>query len=171
MDAFGKGKKFCPSRRDFIARVAPACMVAAALPVALAGCSKPAPVEVDITNVKPGQGVSAQWDGKPVFIRRRTEEEIETTRKDDAAAMPDPAKDSDRVKKPEWIVVIGICPHHGCTLFGTKSVEPRGHFGGWFCPCHAAEFDLSGRVRKGPAKTNLSIPPYAFVSETKIRIG
>lgn len=173
MSGFDQEKKICPTRRDFV-KMAPACLLASALPATmlLGGCSgEDKKVDVDLSGIKPGQGVSIVWDGKPVFVRHRTEQEIAETRKDDSAQMISPVKDADRVKKPEWVVVVGLCTHHGCTLFGTKSSEPRGDYNGWYCPCHAAQFDLAGRVRKGPAETNLLVPPYNFVSDTKIRIG
>ena len=85
--------------------------------------------------------------------------------------QPDYIKGPTRSIKPEWLVLIGICTHLGCVPLGNKSTDPRGEFGGWFCPCHGSQYDTSGRIRKGPALSNLAVPPYAFVSDTRIRIG
>ena len=122
--------------------------------------------EVDLSQIAAGQSVTLLWRGKPVFVRHRTAAEIEQAKKDDAAALPDPAKDADRVKKPEWLVMMGTCTHLGCVPLGQK-----GDFGGWFCPCHGSHYDTSGRIRKGPAPANLPIPAYAFLNDTRIRIG
>ncbi|MBT4721116.1 MAG: ubiquinol-cytochrome c reductase iron-sulfur subunit, partial [Rhodospirillaceae bacterium] len=108
---------------------------------------------------------------KPVFIRKRTAKEIEIAKADDAATMKDPEADGTRVKKPEWLVMIGICTHLGCIPLGQKGSDPKGEFGGWFCPCHGSHYDTSGRIRKGPAPKNLPIPPYTFLDDTNIRIG
>lgn len=122
--------------------------------------------EVDLSQIAAGQSVTILWRGKPVFVRHRTAAEIDQAKKDDAEALPDPAKDADRVKKPEWLVMMGVCTHLGCVPLGQK-----GDFGGWFCPCHGSHYDTSGRIRKGPAPANLPIPEYAFVNDTRIRIG
>ncbi|WP_341898770.1 ubiquinol-cytochrome c reductase iron-sulfur subunit [Ferrovibrio terrae] len=122
--------------------------------------------EVDLSQIAAGQSVTILWRGKPVFVRHRTAAEIEQAKKDDAAALPDPAKDADRVKKPEWLVMMGVCTHLGCVPLGQQ-----GEFGGWFCPCHGSHYDTSGRIRKGPAPANLPIPEYAFLNDTRIRIG
>jgi ubiquinol-cytochrome c reductase iron-sulfur subunit len=122
--------------------------------------------EVDLSQIAAGQSVTLLWRGKPVFVRHRTAAEIEQAQKDDAAALPDPAKDADRVKKPEWLVMMGVCTHLGCVPLGQK-----GEYGGWFCPCHGSHYDTSGRIRKGPAPTNLPIPTYAFLNDSRIRIG
>jgi len=104
--------------------------------------------------------------GKPIFIRRRTKEEIELAEKEDSLNLPHPEKDLDRVKNKEWLVVVGVCTHLGCV-----PIADSGDFGGWFCPCHGSHYDISGRIRKGPAPTNLEIPPYEFVNENIIKIG
>ncbi|WP_341915115.1 ubiquinol-cytochrome c reductase iron-sulfur subunit [Ferrovibrio terrae] len=122
--------------------------------------------EVDLSQIAAGQSVTILWRGKPVFVRHRTAAEIEQAQKDDAATLPDPAKDADRVKKPEWLVMMGVCTHLGCVPLGQK-----GEFGGWFCPCHGSHYDTSGRIRKGPAPANLPVPEYAFLNDTRIRIG
>jgi ubiquinol-cytochrome c reductase iron-sulfur subunit len=122
--------------------------------------------EVDLGQIVAGQSVTILWRGKPVFVRHRTESEIAQAKTDDTAALPDPQKDADRVKKPEWLVMMGVCTHLGCVPLGQK-----GDFGGWFCPCHGSHYDTSGRIRKGPAPTNLPVPEYAFLNDTRIRIG
>jgi ubiquinol-cytochrome c reductase iron-sulfur subunit len=123
-------------------------------------------IEVDISQVPQGQAITVLWRGKPVFVRHRTKSEIDKARVDDKAELKDKALDSDRVKKPEWLVMVGVCTHLGCVPLGQK-----GDFGGWFCPCHGSHYDTSGRIRKGPAPKNLDIPQYTFVSDSLIRIG
>lgn len=122
--------------------------------------------EVDLSQIAAGQSVTILWRGKPVFVRHRTAAEIEQAKADDTASLPDPQKDADRVKKPEWLVMMGVCTHLGCVPLGQK-----GDFGGWFCPCHGSHYDTSGRIRKGPAPKNLPVPEYAFLNDTRIRIG
>ncbi len=128
-------------------------------------------VEVDLSPVEVGQSITVVWQGKPVFIRRRTADEIKRARADDGADLKDPAADKDRVKKPEWLIMVGICTHLGCIPLGQKSNDRKGDFGGWFCPCHGSHYDTSGRIRKGPAPENLEVPPYVFVTDTSIMIG
>lgn len=130
-----------------------------------------ASTEVDISKVEVGMAITVVWRGAPVFIRRRTAEEITAARADKWDDLRDPEKDEDRVKKDEWLVVKGVCTHLGCIPLGTQSGQPKGDFGGWFCPCHGSHYDTSGRIRLGPAPKNLPVPPYEFVSDTLIRIG
>jgi ubiquinol-cytochrome c reductase iron-sulfur subunit len=130
-----------------------------------------ATTEVDISKVAVGTGITVMWQGKPVFIKHRTPEEIKEAVAADAASLPDPQKDAARVQKPEWLVVIGICTHLGCVPNGQKTGDSKGEFDGWLCPCHGSHYDTSGRIRKGPAPTNLPVPPYKFVSDTRILIG
>ena len=127
--------------------------------------------DVDISAIKPGQAVTVVWRGKPVFVRRRLPEEIAAAEKAAPADLRDPQKDEDRVKKPEWLILVGVCTHLGCVPLGQKPADPRGEFGGWFCPCHGSHYDTSGRIRKGPAPKNLAVPPYQFTSDTTVRIG
>ncbi len=122
--------------------------------------------EVDITNVEPGKTITVLWRGKPIFIRRRTKEEIDEAEAVDLKDLKDPEKDSDRVKNSEWLVMVGVCTHLGCVPLGGK-----GEFNAWFCPCHGTHYDTSGRVRKGPAPKNLEIPKYEFVNNNTIKIG
>ena len=127
--------------------------------------------EVDISPIEVGQSITVIWQKKPVFIRRRTEEEIQIAEQESIVDLPDPETDADRVVKPEWLVVVGVCTHLGCIPLGQKSTEPRGEWNGWFCPCHGSHYDTSGRIRKGPAPTNLPVPKYQFVDDTTILIG
>jgi ubiquinol-cytochrome c reductase iron-sulfur subunit len=113
------------------------------------------------------------WRGKPIFIRHRTPAEILAARDAKPGQLIEPQPDSERVKDGHdpWIVLVGICTHLGCIPLGNKLSDPRGRYGGWFCSCHGSQFDTSGRVRVGPAPTNLAIPPYVFLTDTKIKIG
>ena len=127
--------------------------------------------EVDISNVNEGQSITVKWRGKPVFIRKRTQSEINEANSVNIASLKDPINDLERVQKPEWLVLIGVCTHLGCVPLGQKSSDTKGEYNGWFCPCHGSHYDTSGRIRKGPAPDNLSVPPYKFISDTKILIG
>ncbi|KAF3767908.1 ubiquinol-cytochrome c reductase iron-sulfur subunit, mitochondrial [Cryphonectria parasitica EP155] len=125
-----------------------------------------AKVEVDLAAIPEGKNVIIKWRGKPVFIRHRTEHEIAEARKVSIQSLRDPQDDADRVKKPEWLVMLGVCTHLGCVPIGEA-----GDFGGWFCPCHGSHYDISGRIRKGPAPLNLEIPEYDFGEDDKLVIG
>ena len=127
--------------------------------------------EVDISNINEGQSITVKWRGKPVFIRKRTQSEINEANSVNIASLKDPINDLERVQKPEWLVLIGVCTHLGCVPLGQKSSDTKGEYNGWFCPCHGSHYDTSGRIRKGPAPDNLSVPPYKFISDTKILIG
>ena len=130
-----------------------------------------ASIEVDLSAIPVGQRVTVKWRGNPVFIDHRTAEEIAKAKDVDLSQLRDPQPDSARVKKPEWLVVVGVCTHLGCVPLGQSPNSERGDWGGWFCPCHGSFYDTSGRVRKGPAPSNLVVPPYTFISDTQIRIG
>jgi ubiquinol-cytochrome c reductase iron-sulfur subunit len=130
-----------------------------------------ASTEVDISQIEVGQAITVKWRGKPVFIRHRTPEEIKTAEETDINALRDPQTDEQRVEKPEWLIVVGVCTHLGCVPQGQKPSEPRGQYGGWFCPCHGSEYDTSGRIRRGPAPLNLEVPQYTFTSDTLVTIG
>ena len=125
-----------------------------------------ASTEVDISLVEPGKSITVLWRGKPVFIKRRTEEEISEARAVKLKDLKHPEKDEDRAKDPEWLVMVGVCTHLGCVPLGDK-----GEYNGWFCPCHGSHYDTSGRIRKGPAPTNLEIPKYEFINSNTIKIG
>lgn len=130
-----------------------------------------ATVEIDLAPIDVGQRITIKWQGRPVFIARRTEAEIRSAVQDDEVFMLDKAPDITRVERPEWLVVIGICTHLGCVPLGQSVQSDRGEWNGWFCPCHGSHYDTSGRIRKGPAPRNLDIPPYRFVTETVLKIG
>jgi ubiquinol-cytochrome c reductase iron-sulfur subunit len=137
-----------------------------------------ASIEVDISAIQVGQQVVANWRGHPLFIRRRTPAEISEARAVAVSDLPDPdarnanlpegspATDANREIKPEWLILVGVCTHLGCT-----PTVNEGDFGGWLCHCHGSQYDTAGRIRKGPAPQNLAVPPYAFLSDTKIKVG
>ena len=125
-----------------------------------------ASTEVDVSGVEKGQSITVLWRGKPVFIRRRTEEEIAKAKNVKLEDLPHPETDKERAKNPEWLVMLGVCTHLGCVPLGDK-----GEYGGWFCPCHGSHYDTSGRIRKGPAPTNMEVPKYEFVNSNTIKIG
>ncbi|KAF7975746.1 hypothetical protein HWV62_44433 [Athelia sp. TMB] len=126
-----------------------------------------AKVEVDLSNIPEGKNVIIKWRGKPVFIRHRTADEIEEARQTDWKHLRDPQSDEERTKKPEWLVMLGVCTHLGCVPIGEA-----GDYGGWFCPCHGSHYDISGRARKGPAPLNLEVPVHDFNdAEGKLVIG
>jgi ubiquinol-cytochrome c reductase iron-sulfur subunit len=183
-----------PDRRDFLV-LAGNAFVGVGAAVTLwpfvaqmnpdAGAKALASVEIDLSPVKEGQAITAMWRGKPIFIRNRTQDEIALAKAvalNDLAdgkarndLLPDgtPAEDVNRVKagKENWLVLIGICTHLGCIPKGQALADSKGDFGGWFCPCHGSHYDTAGRIRKGPAPRNLEVPPYKFISDTKIKIG
>jgi ubiquinol-cytochrome c reductase iron-sulfur subunit len=124
-------------------------------------------VEFDLASVQPGQTVTTEWQKKPVFIRRRTPDEIKAAEEAQLADMKDPQSDKDRVQKPEWLILVATCTHLGCI----PSNLYKGEYGGWLCPCHGSHYDTAGRIRKGPAPRNLEIPVFQFTSDTNIKIG
>jgi ubiquinol-cytochrome c reductase iron-sulfur subunit len=130
-----------------------------------------ATTEVDLGALKEGESMTVVWRGKPVFIHYRTPEQIAAAKAVPMSDLKDPQADEDRVKKEQYLVLVGICTHLGCVPLGQKPADPKGEFGGWFCPCHGSQYDTSGRIRKGPAPQNLLVPPYAFLSDTVIKIG
>ena len=125
-----------------------------------------ASTEVDVSQIQPGNSITVLWRGKPVFVKRRTPEEIAEAKKVNLDELKHPEKDEDRVKKEEWLVMLGICTHLGCVPLSNK-----GEYNGWFCPCHGSHYDTSGRIRKGPAPTNMEVPKYEFVNSNTIKIG
>jgi ubiquinol-cytochrome c reductase iron-sulfur subunit len=183
-----------PTRRDFltVAATSWAAVGAAATLWPLITQMNPdastqalASVEIDLAPIKEGQAVTVMWRGKPVFIRNRTQDEIakanstelrelvDTSARNDALPERTLATDANRTKKDKanWLVLVGICTHLGCIPKGQSLADSKGEFGGWFCPCHGSHYDTSGRIRKGPAPRNLEVPPYEFVSDSKIKIG
>jgi len=167
-----------PTRRDFlyIATGAVAAVGAAAFAWPLIDQMNPdastiaagAPVEVDLTPIAEGQVIKVRWRGKPIYVNHRTKKQIEDAQKVNVASLPDPQPDSARVKEghEQWQVLIGICTHLGCI-----PLADSGPYDGYFCPCHGSVYDTSGRIRSGPAPANLALPPYQFLTDTKIRIG
>jgi len=127
-----------------------------------------APIEVDLTPIAEGQDIKVFWRGKPIYISHRTKKQIDEARSVPVSSLPDPQTDQSRVKEghDQWLVVIGICTHLGCI-----PIAHEGNYDGFFCPCHGSQYDSSGRIRQGPAPANLPVPPYQFVSDTKIQIG
>jgi len=167
-----------PTRRDFlyVATGSVAAVGAAAAVVPLVAQMNPdastiaagAPIEVDLAPIAEGQAIKVFWRGKPIYVTHRTKKEIDDARDVNVATLPDPETDEKRVKAghEEWQVLIGICTHLGCI-----PIAHQGDFNGFFCPCHGSQYDTSGRIRRGPAPNNLALPPYEFVSNSKIRIG
>jgi ubiquinol-cytochrome c reductase iron-sulfur subunit len=144
-------------------------------------------IEVDLAPIAEGQAITVMWRKKPVFIRNRKAEEIEKAQSVNLGDLKDPyarnlgvkggesapATDADRTKAghERWLVLVGVCTHLGCIPKGQSIGDKKGEYGGWFCPCHGSHYDTAGRIRKGPAPENLKVPPYEFMSDTKIRIG
>jgi len=168
------------SRRDFIvvASYAMGAVGAGAFAWPLVDQMNPAAdtlalasIEVDVSKISEGQSITLKWRGKPIFIRHRTKLEIAEAAEVATGELRDPEDDSLRVQKPQFLVVLGVCTHLGCVPLGQKVGEVRGEYDGWFCPCHGSHYDSSGRIRKGPAPTNLEVPPYTFLSDQVIRIG
>jgi ubiquinol-cytochrome c reductase iron-sulfur subunit len=142
-----------------------------------------ATIEVDLTPIVVGQQVVVKWRGHPLFVRRRSPAEIAMAKAVDVNSLPDPvarnanlpdsapATDANREFKPEWLILIGVCTHLGCTPTVSTPSAPEGEFGGWLCHCHGSQYDTAGRIRKGPAPQNLAVPPYAFLSDTRVKVG
>jgi len=126
-----------------------------------------AKVEVEMASIPEGKNAIIKWRGKPVFIRHRTPDEIEEANTVDVKSLRDPESDEARTQKPEWLVMLGVCTHLGCVPIGES-----GDYGGWFCPCHGSHYDISGRIRKGPAPLNLEVPAYSIEEgDGKIIVG
>jgi len=183
-----------PARRDFIVQAAQAF---AGVGRAMAlwpfvdqmnphrGTPGPEVKEVDLSSIRPGETISVSWRGMPILIRNRTPEEVRMARSAHLSGLPDrfarnealpgraSADDTNRTKEghDNWLVVVGVCTHMGCLLKSQGAGAALATGEGWVCPCHAARFDLSGRVVSGPARTNLPVPPYRFLSATRLRIG
>lgn len=123
-------------------------------------------IEISLEQIPEGENIVIQYRGRPVFIRHRTPEQIQKARDDDNAPLKDPATDESRTKRPEWLVVKGICTHLGCT-----PIANAGDYQGYFCPCHGSHYDLSARIRRGPAPLNLPVPKYMFKGDNVLLIG
>lgn len=126
-------------------------------------------IEVNLSDIQEGKGVKVKWQGKPVFIRKRTKQEIEAARAVNIETLRDPQTDEQRVLqgKDEWLIMIGICTHLGCVPIDHSTKDGNG----WFCPCHGSYYDTSGRVIGGPAPKNMDIPDYFFSSDNMLVIG
>ena len=164
-----------PNRRDFlyIATAAVGAVGAASVVWPLIDQMNPdastlalSSIEVDLAPIAEGQIVTVKWRGGPVFIRHRTKKEIDDSEAVPLSELRDPQTDQSRVKKPEWLIVVGVCTHLGCVPLGHQ-----GKYDGWLCPCHGSVYDTSGRIRQGPAPLNLAVPDYAFLTDTKVKIG
>nr|AFM38204.1 Rieske Fe-S protein 1 [Anasa tristis] len=136
------------------------CMAATADVLALAK------IEVNLSEIPEGKNMAFKWRGKPLFIKHRTQEEIQKERETPLSELRDPERDEDRVQKPEWLILIGVCTHLGCVPMANA-----GDWNGYYCPCHGSHYDNSGRIRKGPAPTNMEIPPYEFINENTLVVG
>ena len=169
-------------RRDFL-NVAAVSFVGvgtvAALAPLLVQMTPPADVlalattEVDISKVQPGQGIKVSWRKQPVFIRNLMPAEIQAANQVPMSDLRDPQSLAERTKpgKANWLVTLGVCTHLGCVPLGIGEGENKGPFGGYFCPCHGSAYDTAGRIRTGPAPTNLVVPDYAFTTPTTVTIG
>ncbi len=187
-----------PTRRDFlfIASAAMGAVGAGSVLVPLVNQMNPAAdvlalasIEIDLAPIQTGQSVTFTWRSHPLFVRRRTPEEISAARAVQPgqfldpfarnASLPEntPATDENRLRptsgeaKPEWLVLVGVCTHLGCTPEASTAQSVQGEFGGWLCHCHGSQYDTSGRVRVGPAPRNLDVPEYVFLSDTRIKVG
>lgn len=125
-----------------------------------------ATVEVKLSEIPPGKNAIIKWRGKPLFVRHRTENEIQESANVNLSDLRDPELDSARVQKPEWLVLIGVCTHLGCVPIANK-----GDYNGYYCPCHGSHYDASGRARKGPAPRNLEVPQYSFKDDDTLLVG
>ncbi|KAK3604093.1 hypothetical protein CHS0354_035904 [Potamilus streckersoni] len=125
-----------------------------------------AKVDIKLADIPEGKHVTFKWRGKPLFVRHRTAEEIEAEKSVNLAELRDPQHDDDRVQKPEWLVILGVCTHLGCV-----PIANAGDYGGYYCPCHGSHYDCSGRIRKGPAPLNLEVPFYEFADDETLVVG
>ncbi|XP_069936882.1 cytochrome b-c1 complex subunit Rieske, mitochondrial-like [Cherax quadricarinatus] len=125
-----------------------------------------AKIEIKLADIPEGKSVTFKWRGKPLFIRHRTDTEIETEANVDVSSLRDPQHDSDRCTDPKWLIVLGVCTHLGCV-----PIADAGEFGGYYCPCHGSHYDASGRIRKGPAPLNLEVPAHVFTEDGLLIVG
>lgn len=132
-----------------------------------------AQIDVDISAIHEGQAIKTIWRKQPIFIRHLTRAEIHAANAVDVSSLRDPQTLAERTKagKPQWLITLGVCTHLGCVPLGASEGEPRGEFGGYFCPCHGSSYDTAARIRKGPAPRNLEVPEYTFKTDTSVRIG
>jgi ubiquinol-cytochrome c reductase iron-sulfur subunit len=169
-------------RRDFINIAAVSAAGVGGVAVLLPLISQMAPsadvlaqstTELDISAIQPGQAIKAVFRKQPVFVRNLTDREIQEANAVPLGDLRDPQTLGERTKEghANWLITMGVCTHLGCVPLGTAEGEPRGEFGGYFCPCHGSHYDTAARVRKGPAPKNLEVPEYVFTTDTKVVIG
>ena len=169
-------------RRDFIDIAAVSAAGVGGLAVVYPLVSQMAPsrdvlaastTEVDVSSIQPGQAIKAVFRKQPLFVKRLTAEEIAAAQRDDSADLRDPQTLAERTKEgnQDLLVTMGVCTHLGCVPLGAAEGEVKGEYGGYFCPCHGSHYDTAGRIRKGPAPSNLEVPEYEFTSETVIQVG
>jgi ubiquinol-cytochrome c reductase iron-sulfur subunit len=178
----GSGDVNDPRRRDFIniATVAFAGVGAAVILLPLVNQMNPSAdvlaqstTEIDISKIAPGQAIKSVWRKQPVFVRNLTPAEIAAANAVAVNSLRDPQTLEERTKpgKTNWLITLGVCTHLGCIPLGAGEGENRGPFGGYFCPCHGSAYDTAGRIRQGPAPTNLHVPEYTFNSDTVVTVG
>jgi ubiquinol-cytochrome c reductase iron-sulfur subunit len=169
-------------RRDFIniAAVSAAGVGAAATLYPLVNQMNPsadvlalASIEVDVSQIQPGQAVKTIFRKQPLFIRHLTPQEMQAANAVSVGELRDPQTLADRTAegKPQYLVTMGVCTHLGCVPLGAAEGENKGQYGGYFCPCHGSHYDTAGRIRKGPAPKNLEVPEFKFASDTVITVG
>ena len=169
-------------RRDFINIAAVSAAGVGGLAVVYPLVSQMAPsadvlaestTELDVSAIEPGQSIKAVFRKQPLFVRRLTPAEVEAANATPAGTLRDPQTLAERTKEghEDMLVTMGVCTHLGCVPLGAAEGEVKGEFGGYFCPCHGSHYDTAGRIRKGPAPTNLEVPEYEFTSDTVIRVG
>ncbi|HEX8257567.1 MAG TPA: ubiquinol-cytochrome c reductase iron-sulfur subunit [Allosphingosinicella sp.] len=132
-----------------------------------------ASIEVDVSQIQPGQAVKTIFRKQPLFIRHLTPPEISQANAVPVGELRDPQSLAERTAegKPQWLITMGVCTHLGCVPLGAAEGENKGDYGGYFCPCHGSHYDTAARIRRGPAPTNLEVPEYAFKSDTIVQIG
>ncbi|PKP89963.1 MAG: ubiquinol-cytochrome c reductase iron-sulfur subunit [Alphaproteobacteria bacterium HGW-Alphaproteobacteria-16] len=171
-----------PRRRDYLSIGAVAFAGVGAGVVALPLINQMSPsadvlalstTEIDVSAIQPGQSVKASFRKQPLFVRNLTPQEIARANEVPISELRDPQTLAERTKagKENWLVTLGVCTHLGCVPLGAGEGENKGPFGGYFCPCHASAYDTAGRIRSGPAPSNLAVPEYEFISDTVIRVG
>ncbi|WP_120717032.1 ubiquinol-cytochrome c reductase iron-sulfur subunit [Tsuneonella amylolytica] len=169
-------------RRDFLNIAAVAAAGTGGVIVLLPLISQMAPsadvlaessTEVDVSAIQPGQAIKAIFRKQPLFVRRLTPQEIQMADAVPLGDLRDPQTLEERTKEghTDMLITMGVCTHLGCVPLGAAEGEPRGEFGGYFCPCHGSHYDTAARIRKGPAPTNLEVPDYEFISDTVVKVG
>jgi ubiquinol-cytochrome c reductase iron-sulfur subunit len=177
-----KAKTSDTTRRDFLTLTASAVGVvgvgAVAIPIIksmnpAADVLAQASLDVELSEIEPGKSKVVMWRGKPVFIRHRTQSEIDLAQKTELRSLKDKQTDQERFSKnPTWLVVVGVCTHLGCVPNERRGMQADGIDGGWLCACHGSVYDGSGRIVRGPAPKNLEVPKYEFINNNKtLRIG